>query len=206
MTLYLIANNDLATNLFFADITNIETKKSLRVLNQDGIKSAKNLAKSEMFEQTEKIYSAPDAGSIMTSSYLANRLNEEVIVKNDLHDCVVGDLNGKSVKMLGYFQERDLNYKLYNGESLNECHERIKENITDIINDNYENIAVFLPKRSIFAYLLKYTKHGFNLDERMVLEYNDQVIMGDTESDLEIIKLTINNFEITNIELIVEKE
>ena len=45
-------------------------------------------------------------------------------------------------------------------------------------------------------------KYGYNLDDRLILTYNDKVIIDDVEKDIDIIKLEILHNKIVDIDII----
>ncbi len=199
MKIIFIANNELSTNCYFEDETNIEMKKKYRPLSIEGEKLALKLAKEEIFNDVERIYSDTTNGSIASAKYLAERLNQDIIVNKKVHDCKIGDLKGKTIKMLSYFQEHDFSFKLVGGESLTECGNRVSSFIRKVIEEGYESIAVYLPKRCIMAYLINHTETEYNLDERLILTYKDEVIMGNTEEKLDVFILEYEGKELVNI-------
>ena len=65
-----------------------------------------------------------------------------------------------------------------------------------------DNICLFTHKRAILGYLLKYAKVGYNLDENLILEFNDKIIYDDTDTSYDIYEITYDNNEVINIEKI----
>ena len=105
--------------------------------------------------------------------------------------------------MLRFMQERDFDFKFNNGESLNETCNRMNIAINSIIKRiGNQNIVIFTHKRAILGYLLKYLDKGYNLDDRLILTYNDKVIIDDVEKDIDIIKLEILHNKIVDIDII----
>ena len=188
MSIYFVVSNLFSNNLVYKDNFKIEDKMRLRTLSLEGIELIKKLS----FKEVSRVFSSTDIYNIEGAKYYALLNDLEVLVTEELNDLKVGDLKNKSIKMLSYFQEKDFDYKNIGGESLNECSKRA-ENVVNYMIRTGESSIVFLPRRTLFAFLLKHTKQGFNLDERLVLLYNDKVIMENTEEEIEIIKLTIND-------------
>ena len=58
---------------------------------------------------------------------------------------------------------------------------------------------MFTHKRAILCYLTKYLNSGYNLDDRLILTFNDNVIIDDLENDVDIIKLDIIKGKIKNV-------
>ncbi len=190
-TLYLINNNLLSNNVSFDRDLNIERKKEVRPLSSDGVKLALKINIGEI----DNIYSSSYTSCVETAKFVAEKKNKNVFITEDLNDCLVGDLKNQSLKMLSFFQEHDYDFKQPGGESLNQCQNRISKAI-EKIKDNCDSAAVFLPRRALFSYLIKYTTQGFNLDDRLVLTFNDEVLMENTEEDIEVFKVIFDGDEV----------
>ena len=52
------------------------------------------------------------------------------------------------------------------------------------------------------GYLLKYLDKGFNLDDRLILTFNDKVILDDVEKDIDIVKIELDHGKILDIDII----
>ena len=203
MEIYLISNNLYENNLSYADLQDIELKKLTRPLSIEGENLAKNLSLTDELNNINLIYSSMASSSLGTAKYLAERLNKKILVDENLNDCKIGNLGNKSLKMVKFMQNHDFNIKLNNGESLNEVGNRIEKVINKIVylNSNHK-VAVFTHKRTILGYLIKYGKSGYNLDDNLIVEYNEKVIYNESEKDIDIIKLTFNNKKVIDIDII----
>ncbi len=199
MNIYLVSNSNFSSNFYFIDEISLEDKKKFRPLSLEGENIARKIAKQEYFKDIERIYSDASLSCINSAKYLVEKLNQDVIITEKLEDIRIGDLNGKTVKMLSYFQEHDFDFKLNKGESLKEGGIRISSFIRNIINEGYKDIVIYLPKRCILAYLLNHTKKEYNLDEKLVLSYNDNIILGNSDDFIDILKLSYEKNELKNI-------
>ncbi len=188
MILYLVSNNTLSNHVTYGKDVSIERKMELRPLSTDGVKSAVKLE----IKYISNIYSSTQFSCIESAKYLAEKNDLDVRFLEDLYDCKVGDLKNQSIKTLSFFQEQDFDYKMDGGESLNECGNRVNDLLSRIIDSN-ENAAVFLPRRALMCFLLKYTNHGFNLDDRLVLLDNEEVILESNESGMDVIKMIFSD-------------
>ena len=203
MEIYLISNNLFENNLSYADMHEIELKKLTRPLSIEGENLAKSLSLLEEVNDANLIYSSMASSSLGTAKYLAERLNKKIFVDENLNDCKVGNLGNKSLKMVKFMQNHDFNIKLNNGESLEEVGNRIEKVINKIIylNNNHK-VVVYTHKRTILGYLIKHGKSGYNLDDNLIVEFNEKVIYNEAEKDADIIKLTFDNKKIVDIDLI----
>ena len=203
MEIYLICNNLFENNLSYIDKQDIEKKKMTRPLSVDGEELAKRISLYEEFAGVNLIYSSMFSSSLATAKYLAERVNKNIVVDENLNDCKVGELGNKNLKMVKFMQNHDFNIKLNNGESLEEVGNRIDRVITKIsrLTSNHK-VAVFTHKRTMLGYLIKHATPGYNLDDDLVVEYNDEVVYNETEKDVDVIKITFENYKIVDIKVI----
>lgn len=203
MEIFLVSNNLYENNLVYSEKKDIEQKKMTRPLSVMGEVISKNFAVSEIASEVTLIYSSMFASSLGSAKYLAERLNKNIIVDEKLNDCKVGSLGNKSLKMVRFMQNHDFDIKLNNGESLNEVGNRIESVINKIVYLNCNNkVAVFTHKRTILGYLIKYGKPGYNLEDNLVVEYNDKVVYNEDSKDIDIVKLTFKNKELIDVDII----
>ena len=52
------------------------------------------------------------------------------------------------------------------------------------------------------GYLLDKLEKGYNLDDRLILSFNDKVILDDVEQNIDIIKLELEKGKVINCETI----
>lgn len=203
MEVYLICNNLFENNLTYADKQDIEKKKMTRPLSVEGENLARDLSLREEFNDVNVIYSSMFASSLGTAKYLAERLNKNILVDENLNDCKVGELKNKSLKMVKFMQNHDFNIKLNNGESLEEVGARIEKVINKIIYlSTNRKVAVFTHKRTMLGYLIKHANPGYNLDDNLVVEFEDKVIYNESEKDCDIVKITYKDKKVIDMEVI----
>ncbi|MBE6155224.1 MAG: histidine phosphatase family protein [Firmicutes bacterium] len=203
MEIYLICNNLFENNLTYADKHDIEKKKMTRPLSVEGEALAKELSLNDEFSDVNLIYSSMFSSSLATAKYLAERINKNILVDEDLNDCKVGDLRNKSLKMVKFMQNHDFNIKLNNGESLEEVGSRIEKVINKIIYiTGTRKVAVFTHKRTMLGYLIKHGNPGYNLDDNLVVEFGEKVVYNELEKDCDIVKVTFKDRKIVDMEVI----
>ena len=103
-----------------------------------------------------------------------------------------------NISMLRYMQDRNHNFKYPEGESLNDTKNRMLRIIHKIVKDG-EDCVVFTHKRAILSLLLEYCETGFNLEESLILSYNDKVILDDVENDIDLIEIEFEDNKVINI-------
>jgi len=201
MTLYLVSNNLVVDNILYETDEGLEEKRINRPLSIEGEKASVKLVKKI---DASIVYSSSYASSIGTAKYYASYKNIDVNINSFLNDLRIGDLGRRNIKMLRFMQERDFDFKFNRGESLNDVNKRMNIAIDRIIKKNgNKNIVIFTQKSAITGYLLDKLEHGYNLEDRLVLSFNERVIIDDNLSDVDIIKLELEKGKVINCEVIL---
>lgn len=199
MRLYLVSNNLVLDNIIYNTDESLEEKRINRPLSIEGEKLAKRISNDI---NVKAIYSSNYASALSTAKYVSDKENLPIYINSNLKDAMIGELGNRNIKMLRFMQERNFDYKFNMGESLNDTKIRINNVINEILEHEQEDLAIFTHKRAIMSYLLDYTEHGFNLDERLILTYNDKVIIDDAEKDVDIVVIDFENNKVKNIDVI----
>ena len=200
MTLYLVSNNMVLENILYETDETVEEKRVNRPLSIEGEKCAVKLVKKI---DANVIYSSDYASALATAKYYAEYRNLVININSFLSDAKIGKLGNRNIKMLRFMQERDFDFKFNGGESLNEVSNRMNIAINRILKKNSnKNVVIFTHKRAIMGYLLKYLEQGFNLDDRLILTFNDKVIIDDIEKNIDIIKVEFNKEKVVNVDII----
>lgn len=190
MKIYFICNNLYENNLSYNSSHEIEQKKMTRPLSIEGENVAKNIAVLDELSDVNNIYSSMYACALASAKYLANRLDEVIVVDEDLNDCKIGNLGSKSFKMVKFMQSHDFNVKLNGGESLEEVGTRMSEFISSVLETEDNKVAIYTHKRALLGYLIKNAKIGYSLDDDLVVEYNDKVVYSEADKDADIVEIT----------------
>ena len=187
-TIYLVSNNCFMNDLLvYKDYLDLDEKRKIRPLTVNGEKVALTIAKKKILQNADVIYSSSFFSSINTAKYLAEKNNIDIIIDNRIDDRKIGLLEDKNLNLIN-IQEHDFNYKLENGESLNEVKNRVRDLVKEIIK-NYENgkVIMFTHNSCILALLSIWATKGFNYEERLILEYNDEVLFDGLKTDSDIV-------------------
>jgi broad specificity phosphatase PhoE len=200
MSLYLVSNNLVIDNIMYETDEDVQEKRITRPLSIDGEKVAVKLIKKL---KGNVIYSSNYASAIGTAKYYSEYIHEEIKINSFLNDSKIGRIGSRNIKMLRFMQERDFDFKFEKGESLNETHNRMQIAINRILKKNINHdIVIFTHKRAILAYLLNDLDKGYNLDDRLILTFKDQVILDDVDNDYDIIKIDYEKGKIINVSVI----
>ena len=200
MILYLISNNLVVEDISYETDEKIESKRINRPLSIEGEKLAVKLAKKI---DADIIYSSSYASSIDCAKYYASLKKKEIIINSFLNDLRLGDLGKRNIKMLRFMQERNFDFKFNRGESLSDVNKRMNIAIDRILKKNSnKNIVIFTQKSAITGYLLDKLEKGYNLDDRLILSFNDKVIIDDANQDVNIIKICFEKGKIIDCDAI----
>lgn len=149
------------------------------------------------------IYSSSFFSSVNTSKYLSDKLNLDLIIDKRLDDKIVGDLPNRKINLRN-LQENDFDYKLIGGESINDVKTRMTA-ITKEVLKNHENssVALFTHNIPIISLLSIWCEKGFNYEDKLILSYEEEVIIDGLKNDYNMIELTFDKENLKEIKRIV---
>lgn len=203
-TIYLISNNCFMTdNLVYKDYLELDDKRKNRPLTVNGEKVALTIAKKKNLQNIEIIYSSSFFSSVNTSKYLSDKLNLDLIIDKRLDDKIVGDIPNRKINLRN-LQENDFDYKLIGGESINDVKTRMTA-ITKEVLKNHENssVALFTHNIPIISLLSIWCEKGFNYEDKLILSYEEEVIIDGLKNDYNMIELTFDKENLKEIRRIV---
>ena len=173
------------------------------ILNSEGEKRAKLLSEKEELQNIDVVYASNCVRTLQTAKYLLEKQNLNVIIDDRLDERRVGIPNGDIYPDWFERQYKDENFKTINGESQKEVRNRMDEAITEILKQHKDKrIAIFTHGYAITFYLLKYCKLTNLTDEKFTFEFNNKIIFDKKINAPEVFKLTFDNEELMNVELI----
>lgn len=200
MVLYLVSNNLVIDDIVYETDETLEEKRINRPLSIEGEKMAVKLVKKI---KANIVYSSSYASSIASAKYFASVKKCNIVINSFLNDLRVGDLGNRNIQMLRFMQERNFDFKFNRGESLSDVNKRINIAIDRILKKNSnKNIVIFTQKSAITGYLLDKLEKGYNLDDRLILSFNDKVIIDDANQDVNIIKICFEKGKIIDCDAI----
>ena len=203
-TIYLISNNCFLTdNIIYKDYIDLDEKRKNRPLSVNGEKVALTITKNKKVQNVESIYSSSFLSAINSAKYLTEKLNLDLIIDKRLDDRVVGDLQNQNLN-LRTLQEHDFDYRLPGGESLNEVKSRMTEIVKEILNNHKDSsIALYTHNISIISLLSIWCEKGFNYDEKLILNYDEEVIIDGLKNDYNLVEMTFDDEKLECIKKIV---
>lgn len=202
-TIYLINNALTLNNLYFPE-SDLKIKREKRILSIEGEKASQELALKEELQDVNKIYASNYVMALETAKYLASKLNININICKELGERIIGDLGDKKIRIIQELQEKDFSYKLPGGESLNDVKSRALRFLNQVlIKDKDLKIAMFTHNVLITALLLVYCEEGFNLDNKLILNYHDKAIIDGDWKGIKVIELTFLDQELLDIKNIM---
>lgn len=178
-------------------------KEEKIILSSEGEKRAEILSKEVELQNIDVLYTSNCVRTLATAKYMMESQNLKANIDERLDERRVGKPNDDIYPDWFIRQFQDFDYKTIGGESMREVQHRFNEVINEIL-EKHENkrIAVFTHAYAITSYLLKYCKLIHVSDDRLEIEYNGKTLYNRRLNAPEVFKLTFNNKEIKNIELI----
>ena len=173
------------------------------ILNSEGEERAKLLSEKEELQNIDVVYASNCVRTLQTAKYLLEKQNLKVTIDDRLDERRVGIPNDDIYPDWFERQYKDENFKTVGGESQKEVRERVDEAITEILKQHKDKrIAIFSHAYAITFYLLKYCKM-INIEEnKFTFEFKNKIVLDKKISAPEVFKLTYDNEELINIELI----
>ncbi len=173
------------------------------ILSPQGEENAKKLCNVEELKDIDEIYASNSSRAIETAKYLAESNNLKIKLDERINEREFGVnyLNELSANFTKLSFE-DKNFKLNNGESLNEVDNRFKSFINDLLNNKSNKVVIVIHGIILLSYLntiCDYFEYdGKNFDVR----FNNNTILNGTPKNPSIYKIEFNNNQIKNVEYI----
>lgn len=176
----------------------IQLKNEKRVLSVEGEQLAYNWFSHTEFNNIKKVFSSDYVRAIGTAKYLAEKNNTKVIVLPEFGERKFGINSWDELPNdfeINQFNDND--YKLKDGESLNEVRERELKALYKLINDNKdERIAIVSHSTAISTLLKTWCKVSYDSD----YYFNGKKFFDGKWKFCETFKLKFNNNKIISIE------
>lgn len=199
--LYFVSNNLISS----INIINQNSKLSHKekMLSRKGEENARKLTTLKPLEKIEVIYASSYLSALETAKFIAEEKKLDIQVDNRLNERIEGDLGCNEPCFLKGMQEHNFNYKLPNGESIHEVMQRMNNFFEDILKSKDNNILIITHSLALLSLALKWCNTGFNLEDNLILDYQDEVIFDDANHELDLIEVTYNDKKFNNIKRLI---
>lgn len=174
------------------------------ILSSKGEENAKKLCNVEELKNIDEIYASDSFRAIGTAKYLAESNNLKIKLDDRINEREFGvkyikDLPNNFTKIS--FDDRD--FKINDGESLNDVDNRFKSFISDLLNDDVNKVAIVMHGIILLSYLKNICNH-FEFDgKNFEIKYNNKIILNGTPKNPSIYKVVFNDDKkLINVEFV----
>lgn len=173
------------------------------ILSPLGEERAKLLSEKKELQNIDVVYTSNCVRTLATAKYLMEKQNLKVIIDDRLDERKIGLSNVDKYPDWFTRQYFDESFKTEGGESQKEVRNRVDEVINEIlVKHKNKRIAIYSHGYAITFYLLKYCKLISIIDNKLKYEFNNKIIFDKRINAPEVFKLSFNDNELLNIELI----
>ena len=174
------------------------------ILDVEGEERARILSEEDEFKHIDKIYASDMVRSQATAKYFCNKFKLGLNIDSRLNERKSGIPNDKEFPDWFQRQYYDETFKTIGGESQVDVRNRVLECLDEILDSNKDKtIAIFSHGYAITFSILKWCKLiSVGTDKRLTIEYEGKTLMDKIINAPEVFKLTFDDKELTNIELI----
>lgn len=169
------------------------------ILSSEGEEKAKKLCNIDELRHLDAVYSADSFRVIGTAKYVAEINNLKIKLDNRINE---RNLGVNTISELPENQTlesfKNKNYKFGTGESLNEADKRFNSFINEILESNYNNIALFIHGIIMMSFLQNNTSFLFD-GKNMRLLFNNKEIYNDKMKNPMVFKIEYENNMIVDI-------
>ena len=191
----------------FVEIENYDDYKNVpwsdynrnMILSSEGEEKAKKLCNIDELRHLDAVYSADSFRVIGTAKYVAEINNLKIKLDNRINERNLGVNTISELpenQTLESFKNKD--YKFGTGESLNEADKRFNSFINEILESNYNNIALFIHGIIMMSFLQNNTSFSFD-GKNMRLLFNNKEIYNDKMKNPMVFKIEYENNMIVDI-------
>ena len=180
-----------------------QIKNEKYILSINGENRARKLSELPELNDIDILYSSNYVRAMSTAKYIAEKNNIALNVDARLGERKFGvnDIS-ELPKNFGEEQFKNMDYKLPNGESLNEVSKRINEVLLEILHNNStKKIMIISHGTALTAMLSKWCKIKLNEERKLIEIYfkNSLIFDGNWQAP-ELFRLEFENDELINIE------
>ena len=141
--LYFVSNNLVSkTNVIHSKETTFKSAREKTMLSKKGEENALSLTKMKVLEDIEVVYASEYFGAMNTGKYIAEEKRIDLVIDKRLNERVVGNLGTNEFRYLKGMQEHDFNFKLEDGESINDVQKRMEDFLLDVLISPEKNILI----------------------------------------------------------------
>ncbi len=205
---YLIRHSEVTPH---ANIKNISMHDNKQINNEkaflsvSGEKRAERLSKHKELQNIDAVYSSNYVRCLETAKYIALENNTIINIDDRLNERKIGEMGEMKSSEFERLQRKDFDFKLSGGESLNQTKKRMVEAMKNILMfESGNRIAVVSHATAITALLSAWCETGYNVDDNIILSFEDETIVDGRYTAPMMFKVTfdgMNVIDVKNIDL-----
>ena len=205
---YLIRHSEVTPhanikNISMHDIRQNSNEKAF--LSVSGEKRAEKLSKHKELQNIDAVYSSNYVRCLETAKYIALENNTIINIDDRLNERKIGEMGEMKSSEFERLQRKDFDFKLSGGESLNQTKKRMVEAMKNILMfESGNRIAVVSHATAITALLSAWCETGYNVDDNIILSFEDETIVDGRYTAPMMFKVTfdgMNVIDVKNIDL-----
>lgn len=172
------------------------------ILSVLGEQKANELTKIEELIGIKEIYSSDSFRSLATAKYLSELNSTKIKLDERINEREFGiDYLNQLPKDFTKKSFDDKNYKIFNGESLNEIDNRFNNFIEELLNSNSDKFIIVIHGIMLLSFLQNHCDFNFD-SKKITVKFNNKTIIEDKPKSPGVYKITYEDKKIINIELI----
>lgn len=203
---YLIRHSEVTLKSNIKNISmsdDFQTSNEKAFLSVSGEKKAQIMSKMPELQNIDAVYSSNYVRALETAKYIAQENNTIINVDERLNERKIGDNENIESKEFHRLQTTNFDYKLPNGESLNETKKRMIEAMKNILMfENELRVAVISHSTALTCLLSAWCEMGKNYDDEIILSYKDETLVDGHWPAPAIYKVTFDGMTVTDIKYI----
>lgn len=200
---YLIRHSEITSK---SNIKNISNSDSMQLKNEkvflsiSGEKKAAEMSKCEELKDINAVYSSSYVRALETAKYIAFENNTIINVDERLNERKIGNINDMESKEFHRLQIKDFDYKLEDGESLNQTKKRMVDAMKNILMFETGNkVAIISHSTALTCLLSAWCEIGHNYDDEIILSYGDETIVDGHWTAPMVFKVVFDGMNVVSI-------
>ena len=204
--LYLIRHSEACSK---NQLNIIQNNDSFQINNEKsflsvlGEEKACQLSKLEELKNIDAVYSSNYVRCLSTAKYIANENDKLINVDERLGERVIGDCDNLDWYDFHQQQLKDFDYKLPNGESLNDTKKRMVDAVKNILMFETDNrVAIVTHSTALTCLLSAWCDVGRNYQNEVILSFKDDTIVDGHWTAPMVYKVVFDGMNVLSIEYI----
>lgn len=205
---YLIRHSEVTPHANIKNISmhdNRQNSNEKAFLSVSGEKRAEKLSKHKELQNIDAVYSSNYVRCLETAKYIALENNTIINIDDRLNERKIGEIGEMTNTEFERLQRKDFDFKLSGGESLNQTKKRVVEAMKNILMFEAGNrVAIVSHAVAITTLLTAWCETGYNVDDNIILSYEDETIIDGRYTAPMMFKVTFDGMnvkEVKNIDL-----